>query len=294
MVPRLRCQPGHHHACVVHATRVRSKGGGGGVGKGILSGTALVPGSQVVDRWGVRRTWSSAVSDRPHRRAEDMGEATGATGSRTAISGEGAPTGMSRQLAAPAVRPADAAPRRPTDPPSAARPGRRPPRTAGPGDRLWHRHPAADGQADPAGATVVGVDPDLAALARAQRKGRRRGLAVQLDRGYADELPYPDHSVDVVLSSFMLHHVPADRREPAMREVRRAWVRAVCCTWWTSTGRPPPPTAGSPAGPTGSSSPRRTSAIPDLLRRAGFVDVSETGSDVRRHVGRFTFYRAVV
>jgi hypothetical protein len=32
--------------------------------------------------------------------------------------------------------------------------------------------------------------------------------------------------------------------------------------------------------------------IPDLLRRAGFVDVSETGSDVRRHVGRFTFYRA--
>jgi hypothetical protein len=31
----------------------------------------------------------------------------------------------------------------------------------------------------------------------------------------------------------------------------------------------------------------------DLLRRAGFTDVSETGSDVRRHVGRFTFYRAV-
>jgi hypothetical protein len=33
--------------------------------------------------------------------------------------------------------------------------------------------------------------------------------------------------------------------------------------------------------------------IPDLLRRAGFTDVSETGSDVRRHVGRFTSYRAV-
>ena len=107
-------------------------------------------------------------------------------------------------------------------------------------------------RAQPA-ATVVGVDPDLTALARAHRKARRRGLAVQLDRGYADDLPYPDDSVDVVLSSFMLHHVPADRREPAMREVR----------------------------------------IPDLLRRAGFPDVSETGSDVRRHVGRLTFYRAV-
>jgi hypothetical protein len=33
--------------------------------------------------------------------------------------------------------------------------------------------------------------------------------------------------------------------------------------------------------------------VPDLLRRAGFTEVSETGSDVRRPVGRFTFYRAV-
>ena len=33
--------------------------------------------------------------------------------------------------------------------------------------------------------------------------------------------------------------------------------------------------------------------IPELLRRAGFIDVIENGSDVRRHVGRFTFYRAV-
>ena len=33
--------------------------------------------------------------------------------------------------------------------------------------------------------------------------------------------------------------------------------------------------------------------IPDLLRRAGFTGVSETGSDAGRLVGRFTFYRAV-
>jgi hypothetical protein len=33
--------------------------------------------------------------------------------------------------------------------------------------------------------------------------------------------------------------------------------------------------------------------IPDLLRRAGLADVRATGSDVRRHVGRVTFYRAV-
>jgi hypothetical protein len=34
-------------------------------------------------------------------------------------------------------------------------------------------------------------------------------------------------------------------------------------------------------------------SAPDLLRRAGFVDVSETGSEVRRHVGQVGFYRAV-
>ncbi len=149
-------------------------------------------------------------------------------------------------------------------------------------------------QAQPA-ATVVGVDPDLTALARAHRKARRRGLAVQLDRGYADELPYADDSVDVVLSSFMLHHVPTDRREPAMREVRRVL---------SPGGARHLVDIGGANGPTDGWIARRThrheltqencgGGIPDLLRRAGFIDVSQTGSDVRRHVGRFTFYRAV-
>src|SRR5215475_1104449 len=70
-------------------------------------------------------------------------------------------------------------------------------------------------------ATVVGLDPDPEALARARRKAARAGLSVQLDRGFADELPYPDGSVDRVLSAFMFHHLePADRRS-ALREVRR-------------------------------------------------------------------------
>jgi SAM-dependent methyltransferase len=148
-------------------------------------------------------------------------------------------------------------------------------------------------QAQPA-ATVVGVDPDLTALARAQRKARRRGLAVQLDRGYADALPYADDSVDVVLSSFMLHHVPADQREPAMREVRRVLG---------PEGALHLVDIGGAVAPAGGWIARRAhrhalphedagGSIPDLLRRAGFHDVSETGSGVRRHVGRFTFYRA--
>lgn len=71
------------------------------------------------------------------------------------------------------------------------------------------------------GVVATGVDPDRAALARAGRKARRRGVDLGLDHGYADALPYPDGSVDVVLSSLMLHHVPEAEKVPAFREVRR-------------------------------------------------------------------------
>jgi ubiquinone/menaquinone biosynthesis C-methylase UbiE len=144
-------------------------------------------------------------------------------------------------------------------------------------------------------ATAVGVDPDLTALARAQRKAHRRGLAVQLDRGYADELPYADDSVDVVLSSFMLHHVPADRREPAMREVRRV-LRPGGALHLVDIGGEDAPADGwlaRRAHRHGLTEGEVGGGIPDLLRRAGFLDVRETGSDTRRHVGRVTFYRAV-
>jgi ubiquinone/menaquinone biosynthesis C-methylase UbiE len=70
-------------------------------------------------------------------------------------------------------------------------------------------------------ADVVGLDPDAKALARARRKMERRALAVRLDRGFSDELPYADVSFDRVLSAFMLHHLAADVREKTLREVRR-------------------------------------------------------------------------
>lgn len=71
------------------------------------------------------------------------------------------------------------------------------------------------------GVVTTGIDPDRAALARAGRKARRRGVDVRLDLGYADALPYPDASLDVVLSSLMLHHLPEAQKAPALREVRR-------------------------------------------------------------------------
>ncbi|OLF10838.1 class I SAM-dependent methyltransferase [Actinophytocola xanthii] len=68
---------------------------------------------------------------------------------------------------------------------------------------------------------LVGLDPDPKALARAARKARRAGLRVRFDRGFAQELPYPDGSFDRVLSSLMLHHLDGPAKDSLLAEVRR-------------------------------------------------------------------------
>lgn len=68
---------------------------------------------------------------------------------------------------------------------------------------------------------VTGLDPDPKALARGKQKAERAGASVRFDQGYADELPYPDASFDRVVSSFMFHHLPADRRGRTLQELRR-------------------------------------------------------------------------
>ncbi len=70
-------------------------------------------------------------------------------------------------------------------------------------------------------ASVVGLDPDPAALAIARRKAERAGLSIQLDQGFADALPYPAASFERVLSSLMYHHLPSAQKEQMLREVRR-------------------------------------------------------------------------
>jgi ubiquinone/menaquinone biosynthesis C-methylase UbiE len=71
------------------------------------------------------------------------------------------------------------------------------------------------------GVELVGLDPDPAALAIAERKGRKAGVALRLDQEFADDLPYPDASFDRVLSSYMFHHLPRAVKEGTLREVRR-------------------------------------------------------------------------
>lgn len=69
--------------------------------------------------------------------------------------------------------------------------------------------------------SVVGLDPDPKALARANAKAQTAHLDIQFDRGFSDELPYPDASFDRVLSSLMYHHLPSAEKSKTLREVRR-------------------------------------------------------------------------
>ena len=71
------------------------------------------------------------------------------------------------------------------------------------------------------GVNVVGIDPDPAALARAERKAQRAGINVNLVRGFSNQLPYADASFDRVSCTFMFSLLPLAEKEATLGEVRR-------------------------------------------------------------------------
>ena len=72
---------------------------------------------------------------------------------------------------------------------------------------------------------LLGVDPDERMLRTARRKAARsRDRSVRearFERGYAQELPAGDGTVDRVLSSLVFHHLDADGRTAMLAEARR-------------------------------------------------------------------------
>ena len=71
--------------------------------------------------------------------------------------------------------------------------------------------------AGPAG-HVTGVDPSQAAIAYARRHARP-GMTFTV--GLAQDLDLPDSSFDVITCTLAMHHVPARKREAAVREMYR-------------------------------------------------------------------------
>ena len=78
--------------------------------------------------------------------------------------------------------------------------------------QLLRLHPEAD---------VTGLDPDAKALARARRKAERAGVSPKLERGFSDDLPYPDAAFHFVFSSFMFHHLKPEEQQATLSEVHR-------------------------------------------------------------------------
>ena len=145
-------------------------------------------------------------------------------------------------------------------------------------------------------AEVVGLDPDPKALARARRKSERKALPVQLDHGFAEELPYPDASFDRVLSAFMFHHLGPDEKEGALREVRRVLKPGGSLHLLDFGGA-----KVSSDGFMARLSHRNEllhdnfgNRIQTLMREAGFTDLTEVAHQVRKVLGRVTYYRATV
>ena len=62
------------------------------------------------------------------------------------------------------------------------------------------------------------MDPSAAAIAYAQR---RAPSTVTLSVGVAQDLNLPDASFDVVTCTLAMHHIPARKREAALREMYR-------------------------------------------------------------------------
>jgi ubiquinone/menaquinone biosynthesis C-methylase UbiE len=143
------------------------------------------------------------------------------------------------------------------------------------------------------GAEVIGIDPDPKALARAQRKAGREALSVQLDRGFAEELPYPDASFDRVLSALMFHHLGPEEKEKMLDEARRV-LKPGGSLHLLDFGGEQVRSDGFMARLHHRSDRLRDNfgdRIPTLMREAGFADPTEVASRVTI-AGRLTYYRA--
>ncbi len=68
---------------------------------------------------------------------------------------------------------------------------------------------------------VVGVDPGTQQIARARSKAARRHVPIEFQIGVIEQLPFPNQTFDVVLSTLMMHHLPASLKRQGLAEIAR-------------------------------------------------------------------------
>ena len=81
----------------------------------------------------------------------------------------------------------------------------------------------AMGVARRVGATgrVAGIDPSPQQIARARAKAARRNMPIEFQVGVIEQLPFADQTFDVVLSTLMMHHLPASLKRQGLAEIAR-------------------------------------------------------------------------
>lgn len=68
---------------------------------------------------------------------------------------------------------------------------------------------------------VAGIDASPQMIAVARKKAARKHADVDFREAAIEELPFGDGEFGVVLSSYMLHHLPDDLKDRGLAEVRR-------------------------------------------------------------------------
>ena len=156
------------------------------------------------------------------------------------------------------------------------------------------------------GLSVVGIDASAEMRAMADGEATRRLAAAVRDRfetvvAFADELPFPDGTFDLALSSFVVQLVP--NRARVLREVRRVLRPGATFAYvsWLQDGRAFPPDDifddlldEFDIGDDEDDDPGRPGDLPSVdraageLRRAGFAGVSARAGELTH---RFTVER---
>jgi len=68
---------------------------------------------------------------------------------------------------------------------------------------------------------VFGIDPSAQQIARARAKAARRHVPIEFQIGVIEQLAFPDQTFDVVLSTLMMHHLPAGLKQQGLAEIAR-------------------------------------------------------------------------
>ena len=68
---------------------------------------------------------------------------------------------------------------------------------------------------------VAGIDPGTEQIARARSKAARGHLPIEFQIGVIEQLPFPDQTFDVVLSTLMMHHLPHPLKRQGLAEIAR-------------------------------------------------------------------------